>query len=69
MVVGYDGEIWKRINGKDVECCSLVVCNSSKQSPCWVTSMLPPMLVNVMVLEGLMLVKRFVFLKIEADAQ
>ena len=32
MVVGYDGEFRKRINGKDVECCSLVVCNSSKHA-------------------------------------
>ena len=38
-------------------------------SPCRVTSMLPPMPVNVMVLEGLMSVKRFLFLKFEADAQ
>ena len=63
MVVGNDGGFWKRINGKNVECCSLVVCNS------WVTSMLPPMPVNVMVLEGLMSVKRFLFLNFEADAQ
>ena len=32
MVVSYDGEFWKRINRKDVECCSLVVCKSSKHA-------------------------------------
>ena len=42
---------------------------NTPKSPCWVTSILPPMQVRVIVSDGLKLVRRFLFLKVDAEAQ